>query len=409
MSDQTTPWSLTARWIFPVAGPPLERGVVTICGDRITAVEPRGISTADLDLGNAAILPGLVNAHTHLDLSGLHVPIPFTGDFTAWLRAVIAHRRGLQPNQVRDHVRAGLAESLAHGVTLLGDISGAGLSWPVLAQAPLRAVVFLELLGLTAERAEQAGAAAVDWLATCVPTPTCRPGLSSHAPYSVRSDLFAAAASLARTRRLPLATHLAETLDELHLLRTHQGPFAGFLEQLGVWDPAGLVGDVPQVLTLHKGVSPLLLIHGNYLDPALLRGRPVAVVYCPRTHAWFGHLPHPFPQLLAQGTCVALGTDSRASSPDLDLLAEARFLVQKYPEVPPAAVLRMATLNGALALGWADETGSLEPGKSADLVVLPLPDRNEADPHRLLFEPGLDVQRVLFQGRWVMRAAEELG
>jgi cytosine/adenosine deaminase-related metal-dependent hydrolase len=407
MSEQPSPWNLTARWVFPVAGPPLERGGVTIRGDRITAVAPAGSRSADLDLGNAAILPGLVNAHTHLDLSGLHLPIPFTGDFTAWLRGVIAHRRGLLPNQVQDHVQAGLAESLAHGVTLVGDIAGGGLSWPVLAQAPLRAVVFYELLGLTAPRAAAAHAAAADWLASCSPTPTCRPGLSPHAPYSVRSDLFTTAASLARMHHLPLATHLAETLDELQLLQTGQGPFAQFLEQLGVWDPAGLVRDPAEVLARNDGVAPLLVIHGNYLDPALLRNRPAAVVYCPRTHAAFGLAEHPFPRLLAQGTCVALGTDSRASSPDLDLLAEARFLLQKHPETSPASVLRMATLNGAQALGWADETGSLEPGKSADLVVLALPDRDDRDPHRLLFDPEVRVHRLLFRGRWVLQALSQ--
>src|SRR5262249_6035820 len=127
MSDPS-PWSLTARWVFPVAGPPLEHGVVTIAGDRIVAVTPAGARAADLDLGNAALLPGLLNAPPHLALSGLHVPVPFNGVFPAWLRGVIAHRRSLTPDQVRDHVQAGLAESLAHGVTLLGDIAGAGLS-----------------------------------------------------------------------------------------------------------------------------------------------------------------------------------------------------------------------------------------------------------------------------------------
>src|SRR5438874_13705816 len=108
-------WTLTARWVFPVAGPPLSRGTVTITGDRILAVSPHGEYTADLDLGNAALLPGLVNAHTHLDLTGLRGQVPPTADFTAWLRAVIHHRRAQSPEQVEADIRAGLAESLAHG------------------------------------------------------------------------------------------------------------------------------------------------------------------------------------------------------------------------------------------------------------------------------------------------------
>src|SRR5947208_1596350 len=123
----TTPtWTLTARWLFPVSAPPLEGGVLTLAGERIVAVESHG--RADLDLGDCAILPGLVNAHVHLDLSGLRGAVPFTGDFTDWLRAVIRHRRARTPAQIEADVRAGLAESLRAGVTLLGDISGGGLS-----------------------------------------------------------------------------------------------------------------------------------------------------------------------------------------------------------------------------------------------------------------------------------------
>ena len=142
-------WALTARWVFPVGGPPLENGVVAVAGDRIVAVEPHGWLSADLDLGDAAVLPGLVNAHTHLDLSGLRGLTPPTPHFTDWLRQVIAHRRGRTPEQVQADVRAGLAESTACGVTLLGDISASGLSWWAMTEAPLRAVVFYELLGLS--------------------------------------------------------------------------------------------------------------------------------------------------------------------------------------------------------------------------------------------------------------------
>jgi cytosine/adenosine deaminase-related metal-dependent hydrolase len=125
------------------------------------------------------------------------------------------------------------------------------------------------------------------------------------------------------------------------------------------------------------------------------------IVYCPRTHAAFGHPPHPFCEFLQRGVRVALGTDSLASNPDLDLLAEARFVHQRYPDVPGETILRMATLSGAEALGWADETGSLTPGKSADLVVLPLPE-DEADPYRLMLESSTKVRAVLFRGQWTV-------
>jgi cytosine/adenosine deaminase-related metal-dependent hydrolase len=125
------------------------------------------------------------------------------------------------------------------------------------------------------------------------------------------------------------------------------------------------------------------------------------LVYCPRTHAAFGHDPHPFQEILAKGGQVALGTDSLASNPDLNLLSEARFLHQRYPNVPGPTLLRIITLSGAEALGWDKETGSLTPGKTADLVVLPLPAKDAADPYSLVFESSTVVTRVMSRGSWI--------
>jgi aminodeoxyfutalosine deaminase len=394
------PWTLTARWVFPGDGPPLERGTVTLAGGRIVAVEPHGRRKPDLDVGNAAVLPGLVNAHTHLDLSGLRGLAPPSPDFTGWLRAVIRHRREQSPGQVEADVRFGLSDAVRTGTTLLGDISASGQSWTVLAEAPVRAVVFYELLGLPQARAEQALAAARTWLEARPPSAICRPGLSPHAPYSVRAWLFGQAALLARGGKQPLAVHLAESREELELLHHGRGPFVTFLQELGVWDKSGLADSPKQVLKLCYQWIPKLFVHCNYLAPSARIPRGSSIVYCPRTHAAFGHPPHPFRDFLARGVRVALGTDSLASNPDLDLLAEARFLHKLYPDFPGAALVRMATLSGAEALGWQDETGSLTPGKSADLVVLPLPDAAPADPHRLVFDSDLPVRAVMCCGQW---------
>ncbi len=392
-------FTLTARWILPLSGPPLPGGLVTVDGERIAAVEPHGTRPADLDLGDAAVLPGLVNAHTHLDLSGMRGLAPPTSDFTAWLRRVIAHRRQRSPEQVRADVAAGLAEALRYGTTLVGDISGDGSSWQPLAEAPIRAVVFRELLGLPRDRADAAEAVARDWLKDHPATPTCRPGLSPHAPYSVRTDLYSRSALLAREFDCALATHLAESPDELELLHHRRGPFVAFLRELGVWDPKGLAGSPRDVMYL-CWAQRRLFIHGNYLAPSAYFPKHSIVVYCPRTHAAFGHGTHPFRALLDRGIGVALGTDSLASNPDLDLLAEARFLHRRHPDVPAATVLRLATLAGAEALGWADETGSLEPGKSADLVVVPLHGRDGPDPHALVLGGDEPVGYVLYRGAW---------
>src|SRR5205807_198685 len=132
--------------------------------------------------------------------------------------------------------------------------------------------------------------------------------------------------------------------------------------ELGVWAPDGLIRAPEDVLHLNAGVSPFLAIHGNYLHPNTPIPAECTLVYCPRTHAAFGHEPHPFREFLKKGVRIALGTDSLASNPDLNVLAEARFLHERYPEVPGAALLRMATLAGAEALGWGSETGSLKAG-----------------------------------------------
>lgn len=394
-------WSLRARWLFPVAQPPQEGGVITIRGERIEAITARPERPPDFDLGNVAVLPGLVNAHTHLDLSGLRGQLPPGNDFTAWLRGVIQHRRSLTPLQVEAAIRAGLTESLAHGTTLVGDIAGQGLSWPLVAAAPLWGVVFYELLGLPGDRARQAWHAARAWLDDHPATATCRPGLSPHAPYSVRAALLRAVAVFARQRHLPVAIHLAETKVERQLLQEHQGPLRDFLTELGVWDARGLIRDCDDLPRLFADTVPTAFIHGNYLSPAAPIAPGHTVVYCPRTHAAFGHPPHPLREFLAAGVRVALGTDSLASNPDLDVLAEAHFLHRLYPDIPGAAVLRMATLAGAEALGWQRQTGSLEPGKSADLVVLPLEEGATADPHRLVLESAAPVRAVLWRGRWV--------
>jgi cytosine/adenosine deaminase-related metal-dependent hydrolase len=390
--EQTT---YAARWIFPVESAPLPGGAITIVDDRIAAVEPHGTRSPDVDLGNVAILPGFVNAHTHLDLTGARGLCPPSADFTQWLRRVIAFRRTRTSEQVQGDIAAGIAECVRHGTTSIGDIAGGGASWKPLSEAPCRAVVFHELLGLSEERAKQSRQDAQVWLNQHPAKDRCAAGLSPHAPYSVRSILY----SVLSASTLPIATHLAETMAELELLRSRRGPFVDFLKELNGWDPGGLIADPLDVIRmLPRGI----FVHGNYLDPRTPFLPAQTLVICPRTHAAFGHPQHPFPGFLKHGVRVALGTDSLASNPDLDILAEARFLRRHCREVEPAMLLRMLTLGGAEALGFDSVTGSLTPGKSADLVVLALLDEDVSDPHDLLLQSSLLVRRVMFRGEWTI-------
>jgi cytosine/adenosine deaminase-related metal-dependent hydrolase len=392
--------TLTARWVFPVVGPPLAGGTVTIRGDVIESVDPAGRHAADEDCGNAAIIPGLVNAHTHLDLSGAGGQIPPTDPehFTDWLREVIAYRRCRSPQQVQADIRAGLAQCLDYGTTLVGDIAAEGASWAALAEAPIKAVVYFELIGLTDERFAAVCAQLRRWESAWPNTARCRKGVSPHAPYSVRAAAFAWCARAGR----PLATHLAETPAEAALIHEQRGPFVTFLQDLGIWQPQRLAPSFAAIVRHTRPAPVVSLIHGNYLSPDIPLAAHQTVVYCPRTHAAFGHSSHRWREFLARGVRVALGTDSLASNPDLDVLAEARWVWRHYPDVPGPVVLRLATLAGAQALGWADDCGSLEPGKSADLVVVPLPDQDTSDPHELLLGPSVSdaPRRTLFRGQW---------
>ncbi|HEY1188365.1 MAG TPA: amidohydrolase family protein [Gemmata sp.] len=380
-----------------MSGSPLANGTVTTNGDRIEAVQPHGERTPDEDLGNVALIPGLVNPHTHLDLSGARGLIPPTDPdhFTDWLKGVIAYRRTRTPEQTQADIRDGLAECLECGTTLIGDIASEGASWDALAGAETRAVVFREVIGLTAQGVER-WKEAVQW---ANPRDRRTAGYSPHAPYSVNAALLMK--SVESTR--PVAVHLAESPAEIELLEHRRGPFVEFLKQLGIWNDAVLAESLGWVLrwTSHAGTPcPVIYAHANYLSPDTPFRSHTSVCYCPRTHAAFGHPPHPFRAFFARGVRVCLGTDGLTSNPDLDILAEARFLRARYPDFPSGQLLRMVTLSGAEALGWANEAGSLEPGKSADFVAVPLPNTESADPHDLLLADHPGPRRTMFRGRW---------
>ncbi|MEJ7639340.1 MAG: amidohydrolase family protein [Singulisphaera sp.] len=408
--------TLGARYILPVEGMPIADGRLTVEAGRISWIGPARDRGADLDLGNVVITPGFVNAHTHLELSALAgVPSGPAGaeDVVAWLRSVVDQRREGTDETLRAAVGRNLSASLGAGTTLLADTTTAGLSWDQVARAPVRAVVFAELIGLRRLRGLQTSEEAWDWIASIGPeaesSPRTRPGLSPHAPYSTSGWLYYKAAA----SRLPLSTHLAEMPEELELLEGRGGRLRQFLEDLGAWDdewepigprPADYIrrGELRQ--------ADWLIAHGTYIDPsefwqlrpqAAPNGQRVAIAYCPRTHARFGHAPHPYRAMLERGVVVCLGTDSLASSPSLSILDEMRFLHRVDPSLEGPLLLSMATLFGAWALRVEAETGSLKPGKSADLAVVALPDREADDPHDLLLDSDLPVVATAFGGEFI--------
>lgn len=373
--------TLQADWIFPVDRPPIARGTITVNNGTIVSVDEPGIRPVDENLGQVALIPGMVNAHTHLDLSGAaYLCQQITpGNPTDWLRSVIAYRRSRTVEQLDADVAIGIAQLQRAGTTLVGDIAANYLSQAQLEFAKMRSIAFNELIGLDAARLRES------WK-------QCQGAVSPHAPYSVNVEVMR---DMLDSRSF-LATHIAEFAEEAELLEHRRGPFVEFLQQLGVYRPEGLATSWRDFLatkgsTDSKGKQ--LLIHANYLPSDIALSANQSVVYCPRTHAAFGHPPHPFREMLNRGINVCLGTDSLASNPDLDVFKEARFLYRQG--VDGRLLLEMLTLNGAKAMGFDDVMGSLLKGKSADFVAFPI--ELGDDPHHLLFQ-SVGERRTWFDG-----------
>lgn len=309
-----------------------------------------------------------------------------------------------------------MQQSVRAGTTALGEIAqpgrplgpfeATGLEATGLEAAGLEATVFLELIAPTADRIAGLLQQAPPHARSGDPAGNWRPGLSPHAPYSVLDELFEAAVRLSADARVPIAFHLAESREEIQLLAGGSGPLAEAFEELGTCDPKLFApGRRPLDYLRHlTKAHRTLVVHGNYLDDeeiALLADHAarMAVVYCPRTHAYFRHDPYPLQKMLAAGVTVALGTDSRASSPDLSVLEEMRWVSRHHPHVARDVVLQLGTIRGAAALGRRDEIGSLEPGTYADLAAVALPDHDAADPHELLFDSDQPVVATWYRGK----------
>ncbi len=375
--------SLRARVVFPVDAPPIEHGVVTVEGTKIVAVGVSMPADSELqDLGQVALLPGLINTHTHLEFSALQKPIGQPGmRLVDWIRLILANRgQRLDSALVASAIRAGCRESLLHGTTAIGEIATEASDLYRTDEPQPLLTRFTEVIGFSNARAASALVAVLERL-----DQNCKlgkRGISPHAPYTVSPALLQNLIALAKQRQMPVAMHLAESAEELELLATGRGPFQELLDERSMWDPAAIPhGSRPlDYLQMLSEAPRSLVVHGNYLDREELKylaahADRMTLVYCPRTHAYFGHEPYPLEEALAVGVRVALGTDSRASNPDLSLLREMRAIARAHPNVSAEALLKMGTQAGAEALGWQAEMGSLTPGKEANFVVLPLPEK----------------------------------
>jgi aminodeoxyfutalosine deaminase len=369
-----------AAWILPIAAPPIPGGTVTADRGMITHVGAHhGVSVEDL--GEVAILPGVVNAHTHLELSWMRGRVPPNASMPAWAASLVALRGPVSPDPPAPIVDA-IAEARRSGTCLVGDVTNTFATFEPLLDSELSAVLFRELLGFAVTDPAAAMAPAIDQIAALTPIEWLRPALAPHAPYSVAPALVQAIARWNDGR--PLSIHLGESAQEIQLLADGTGEWRALLESLGVWNPAWTApgcGPVEYLERLGVVGRNLLVVHGVHLndrDLARLVAAGATIVTCPRSNQWTGAGEPPVQRFFDSGVRVAVGTDSLASVADLNIFAELAALRRLAPKVPAASLLRAATVAGAEALGFAAELGSIAPGKRAQLIAVRVP-RNVRD------------------------------
>jgi cytosine/adenosine deaminase-related metal-dependent hydrolase len=389
---------LSAAWVVPVARAPIRHGRVAIDGDRIAWVgaagEPGEPPGEVRDLGAGVLLPGLVNAHCHLELSGLAGAIPAGVGFSAWVTALVAARAAAAPAALEAAATAAIDGLAGTGTVAIGDVSNALGHLPALGRSSVDAVVFYEQIGWDPARADAIADAARDRLDALRPwlPANVEVRLAAHAPHSVSAPLFR------RLVRADLgALHLAESPDESAFLRNGNGDWGAFLRsRVGeiAWNPPAVspVAYVDGLGVLQPGLLAAHCVHVDADDRARLARSGTAVVVCPRSNRTIGVGLPPVAALRAAGVPLALGTDSLASAPSLDLAEEMAALQRELPGLEPAFIVHMATAGGARALG-RPQLGTLDPGRRAALAFAPA-DASLRSPEAFLTSGEARVRRV---------------
>jgi cytosine/adenosine deaminase-related metal-dependent hydrolase len=373
--------AVSADWVVPVDGLPIRDAFVSWADGQITEI---GEGRTERHHAGAVILPGLVNAHSHLEYA-VYAGFGDGEDFGGWLATHIARKRALEHDDMLAIARRGAADSLAAGITTTADYSFSGAGATAAAELGLRATVYLEVFASDPAVAQTQFEAARSRVEE---TELVRIGISPHAPYTCSAAVYQWALSLG----IPVGTHLAESADENEWLEHGSGPMAANAAVLV--EPTGKRA----VATLAEVLCPeLLCAHCVELRPdeiGLLAANDVPVAHCPRSNAMLGCGIAPLAELRAAGLRVGLGTDSPASTPSIDPWEELRTAVymararERRPDALGAGeALALATIGAAQAIGLASEIGSLAPGKRADLTVLSL----AGSPYDPIEDPAVGV------------------
>ena len=370
-----------ARWVLPITQPPIENGTVVERDGRITYVGPRTKAPTgdDYDLGDSILLPGLVNTHTHLELTAMRGFLEDL-DFADWIDKLRQSRNDiLDQASLLDSAKLGILEGIEAGITTFADTCSSGVAMQAMVDLGVRGVMYQEVFGPDPSRCEAAMTDLIKLLDAFQPQQTdlVSLGISPHAPYTVSDPLYAAAAKLASKRSLPLAMHIAESAAEEDIVVRAEGPFAERWRKRGIEVKKRARSPIA-LLEKHNVLQPgSLLIHCVRVDDddmTTIARRGCSVAQCPASNAKFGHGVAPLLPMIAAGIPVGIGSDSVASNNRMDILDEARLAVlihravtRKHDAFGAHQALALATIGGAHALGLDDKIGSLEVGKEADL------------------------------------------
>lgn len=415
-----SPVILRARLLLPVCGPPIENGAALVLSGRIAAVGSFAAMAADagavVDLGDAILMPGLVNAHCHLDYTGMPGFLP-PADFPTWIKGLMAQKSEWCYSEFAQSWIAGARMLERTGTTTVADIESIPELLPEAWTATaLRVCSFLEI---TCVRSRRNCGPILEETARKIAElepPLGFVGLSPHAVYSTVPALLRLAAERCRARNWRVTTHVSESAQEFDMCRRASGSMFEWLKKQRDMTDCGQSTPV-QLLAQSGLLGPnFLAVHANYLEPRdirLLADSGSSVAHCPRSHSYFSHDPFPFAALTKAGVNVCLGTDSLASvhriygnKPELNLFAEMGVFAAKT-NVAPETIVRMATINGARALGLEGQIGQISPGASADLIAIPY-----SGPKSGIYDGIVgnwsDVLASMVAGRWVVLPEEAL-
>ena len=409
---------LRAKVVLPITAPPIEDGAVFIAGNQIRSVQPWKNLRPHLrekvtDLGDVILLPGLINAHCHLDYTDMAGALPPPKKFTDWIAGIIAAKSGWGYSDYARSWLRGAHQLLRTGTTTVADIEMMPDLLPEVWDAtPLRVFSFLEMTGIRSRRPpKEILREAVEKIES-LPHPRNRAWLSPHAPYSTLPELLQRVAVTAGKKKWRVSVHVAESVQEFEMFSHARGDMHDWLRRnerdnsdCGVGSP---VAHLARNRLLGENV---LAIHVNCLargDATLLAKNKTSVVHCPRSHDYFKHPPFERARLANAGVNICLGTDSLASvrktgrhKPELDMFAEMRAVAAHDKTISPAEILEMATVNGAGALGLAGQAGELARNAFADLIAISFAGKFSRAHEAVLDHTG-SVAASMIDGRWVI-------